>query len=64
MCVLWCVQVASVSNDGLNPTASGTADVWGGPLANGDYAFALVNRGSDTTNVTAHWSMLEVGELR
>jgi hypothetical protein len=35
-------EVASISNDPLNPNASGSADVWGGPLANGDYAFGLV----------------------
>jgi hypothetical protein len=35
-------EVASVSNDGLNPSGAGTFDVWGGPLANGDYTFAVV----------------------
>ncbi len=35
-------EVASISNDPLNPTSSGSGDVWGGPLANGDYAFGLV----------------------
>jgi len=53
-------SVASISNDPLNPTGAGTADVWGGPLANGDYAFALVNRGASTQEIEVQWSMLEV----
>ena len=42
-------------------TASGRAEVWGGPLARGAFVVALLNRGADDgVNITAEWAMLEV----
>ena len=31
-------------------------EVWAGPLANGDVALVLFNRGSSAANITAHWA--------
>ena len=49
-------------NTGTDPAGSGRAgtDVWGGPLAGGDFVVALVNRdGAAARAVTAAWSLLE-----
>jgi hypothetical protein len=62
---VWCLsQVASISNDGLDPTTTTTGgyDVWGGPLSGGNYVFGALNRdpvGSAPASITVEFSMLE-----
>ena len=51
--------VHALATDNLGSPV-GDAEVWGGPLSNGDYALALANRGSEDANVTAAWDLLEV----
>lgn len=46
-------HVLAVSYDGTDPSGTASADVWGGPLANGDYVLALHNRADAAANVTA-----------
>lgn len=41
-------------------TASGTLEVWGGPLSNGDAVIALLNRGSSAATIAASWTMLQM----
>lgn len=57
-------SVASISNDGVDPTTTttGGVDVWGGPLSGGACVFGLLNRnpiGSGNTTITAEFSFLE-----
>ena len=49
-------------NVGTDPSGSGKAgvDVWGGPLAGGDFVVALVNRdGAAARQIAARWTWLE-----
>ena len=57
-------SVASVSNDGLDPTTTTTGgyDIYGGPLSNNTYVFGVLNRNSVSSNpipITVEFSMLE-----
>jgi len=57
----WCLSyMDSIANSG---TPAGTVEVWGGPLANGDYVMGLMNRGTTTANITATWNMLQVSGI-
>jgi len=52
-------RVAAISNDGLD-TDVGGVHAWGGPLAGGDFAVVLENRGSaGEPSAMARWSWLE-----
>ena len=37
--------------------------MWGGPLANGDFVMAALNRGSAAASVVISWDMLEVSSV-
>ena len=50
--------MASTSNYG---TAAGAAEMWGGPLAGGAFAVALLNRGAKATAVVGEWRLLGAG---
>ena len=50
-------HVLSDRNLGSN---SSLTEVWGGPLAGGDYVLALLNRGNSSAQINARWSMFEV----
>lgn len=41
-------------------TESGSTEVWGGPLANGDFVMAALNRGTDSASIAMSWDMLEI----
>jgi hypothetical protein len=50
------------ANVGTSPNDAGAAgvDVWGGPLANGDFVVGLVNRdGAAARAIAARWTWLE-----
>ena len=36
-------------------TSDSTKDVWAGPLSDGSFAVLLLNRGNETTAITANW---------
>merc|ERR1712217_951448 len=48
----------SVANMG---TASGVTEVWGGPLSNGDFVMALLNRGAANATIHADFAALADG---
>eukprot|EP01052_Picozoa_sp_SAG31_P031539 SAG31_NODE_3351_length_4373_cov_5.225784_6_plen_92_part_00 len=41
-------------------TANAITEVWGGPLAGGDFVMAALNRGSSSASIALSWEMLEV----
>eukprot|EP01043_Picozoa_sp_COSAG02_P008018 COSAG02_NODE_249_length_27097_cov_30.179155_7_plen_99_part_00 len=44
----------------IRGTQSGTTEVWGGPLANGDFVMAALNRGTTSASIEIGWDMLEI----
>jgi len=50
-------HVLSTQNAG---TVSGDAEVWGGPLAGGEWVMAALNRGAASASIALNWTMLEV----
>ena len=53
-------RVLSVAYAGTDPSGPAAADVWGGPLAGGDFALALHNRADAPASVTAALGALGV----
>ena len=53
-------HVLSVAYAGTDPSGSSAADVWGGPLAGGDFVLALHNRAPARANVSAALGALGV----
>eukprot|EP01047_Picozoa_sp_COSAG01_P043936 COSAG01_NODE_3933_length_5521_cov_11.179823_5_plen_155_part_00 len=53
-------HVLSTHNVG---TQYGQTEVWGGPLANGDFVLAALNRGSSSVAIQLKWEMLEVASV-
>ncbi|HTS77647.1 MAG TPA: glycoside hydrolase family 27 protein [Bryobacteraceae bacterium] len=56
-------DVIAIDQDKLGKQAarawkSGEQEIWTRPLANGDTAVALFNRGKDAASITVHWSEL------
>ena len=53
-------EVIAINQDklgvqGNKVTSDGTKEVWAGPLSDGSFAVLLLNRGNETTAITANW---------
>jgi hypothetical protein len=55
--------LAHVLSNSDTSTAFGDTEVWGGPLANGEYVMAAVNRGSTNASIWLNWSMMEITNM-
>ena len=53
-------HVLSVAYAGTDPSGASAADVWGGPLAGGDFVLALHNRAPAAATVSAALGQLGV----
>jgi hypothetical protein len=55
--------LAHVLSDRNEGTPNGDTEVWGGPLANGDYVMAALNRQSTSASIEVNWAQLGVSAV-